>query len=171
MDRSNFISNNLKNIYWITAITIWIGCYENAAVAKLLPAVDGSNAVKVTLSAKKPISTPVEVVCDQLEALNHEDLTAAIDAIHPSSPGFQQTKEWTEKFFDIYNLRYTFQKITLVSETVDTAKVQFSQTTKKVSGQTFRNNRIDGVHVLKKYNGKWKIYETQVIKIEFLDDG
>jgi hypothetical protein len=171
MNRSNFINKNLKNIYWITAITIWIGCYENVAVANFSPTVDYPNVVEVTLLANKPIATPVEVVRNQLEALNNEDLTTAIDAIHPSSPGFQQTKEWTEKFFDIYDLRYTLQKVTLESETLDTAKVQFSQITKNISDQTFRNNRIDGVHVLKKYDGEWKIYETKVIKIEFLDNG
>jgi hypothetical protein len=162
------MNNKLRNIYWTAAITIWIGCYCNAAVAEFIPAVDDSNALKVTLYA--PMATPVEVVSTQLEALNLEDLNAAIDAIHPSSPDLPQTKDWTEKLFKIYDLRYTLEKNTLESETENTAKVRFSQTTEKISGPVFRNNHIDGVHVLKKYDGKWKIYETQIIKIEFLDE-
>jgi hypothetical protein len=162
------MNNKPRNIYWTAAITIWIGCYCNAAVAEFVPAVDDSTALKVTLYA--PTATPVEVVSAQLEALNFEDLNAATDAIHPSSPDFSQTKDWTEKLFKIYDIRYTLEKNTLESETENTAKVGFSQLTEKISGPAFRNNRIDGVHILKKYDGNWKIYETQIVKIEFLDE-
>jgi hypothetical protein len=163
------MNNNLGNISWTAAITILLGCSGNASVAKVLPAVDDSVAAKVILYAKKPIATPVAVVRAQSEALNREDMKAAADAIHPSSPGFQQTKDITAKLFSIYDLRYTLKNIKLESETADTAKVRFSQITKKISGPAFRNNRIDGIHILKKDDGRWKIYDTQTIKIEFLD--
>lgn len=169
MNRLNTMNHNFRNIYWIAAITIGTGCYCNVAVAKSLPAVDNPNAVKVTLYQKQPIITPVQVVHDQLDAMNREDLNAAINAVHPSSPGFQKTKSLTEELFNIYDLRYSLKETTLESENTDTAKVKFSQITNKISGPEFRNNFISGVHILKKYNGEWKIYDTQIIKIEFSD--
>jgi hypothetical protein len=164
------MNHNFRTIYWIVVITIGTGCYCNVAVAKILPAVDNSNAVKVGLYEKQPIITPVQVVRDQLEALNREDLSAAMDGLHPSSPVFQRTKDLTEELFNIYDLRYSLKEITLESENTDIAKVKFTQLTEKVSGQEFNNNLLTGVHILKKYNGEWKIYDTQVTKIEFLDE-
>jgi hypothetical protein len=169
VNRLNNMNHNFRNLYWIMATTISTGCYCNVAVAKILPAVNNQNTVKVTLYQNQPIIIPVQVVRDQLEAMNHEDFNAAINAIHPSSPGFEKTKDLTEELFKVYDLRYSLKEITLESENTDTAKVKFSQLTEKVSGQEFRNNLLTGVHILKKYNGEWKIYDTQIIKIEFLD--
>jgi hypothetical protein len=164
------MNHNFRNIYWIAAVTVGTGCYCNVAGAKSFPAVNNQNAVKVTLYQNQPIIIPVQVVRDQLEAMNREDLNAAIDPIHPLSPRFQMTKDLTEELFKIYDLRYSLKEITLESENTDTAKVKFSQLTEKVSGQEeFRNNLLTGVHILKKYNGEWKIYDIHIIKIEFLD--
>jgi hypothetical protein len=162
--------SHLKNIFSTATVTILLGCYGNPlAFAKVFPVMKEANGAKILLYAKEPISSPVAVVRSQLDALNREDLNAAMNALHPSSPGFQQTKAITAELFNIYDIRYTFKKITLESGTNDLAKVRFSQISKKIAGPQFRNNRIDGVHILKKYNGQWKIYDTQTIKIEFLN--
>ena len=42
------------------------------------------------------------------------------------------------------------------------ATLHVIQTTEKVSGPDFRNNRLDVVHTLKKHNGLWKVYSTKV---------
>jgi hypothetical protein len=49
------------------------------------------------------------------------------------------------------------------------AKVRFSQVTRKISGPEFRDNRVSGVHVLRKLNGEWKLFDTERIKVDYLE--
>ena len=141
----------LRNICLIAAIAFLVGCNKNSVE---------------TQASFDPI---LAVVRANADALNREDLSAAIALMHPDSPGLQQTKEMSEKLFQAYDLRYTVKDLAVESVTGDEAKVRFSQVTEKLSGPAFRNNRVDGIHILKKQNGEWKLYNTQVTKIEYLD--
>jgi hypothetical protein len=144
------------------------GSQQHLAMAKTT-SLSIETVKSMALYAKTPVSSPLTVVRAQVDALNRQNLNASMDGIHPSSPMFQSTKEFAEVIFKNYKLRFTLQKIALESMTADTAKVRFTQITKKISGPEFRNNRVIGVHTLKKYQGKWKIYDSKTIKIEYLD--
>lgn len=114
-------------------------------------------------------SDPLAVVRAQADALNRKDLAAAIAPIDPESPIFEPTKEMASKGFQTYDLRYTLKDLTLESMNGDEARVRFVQVTEKVSGPAFRDNRVAGVHALRKRNGEWKIFNTQITKVEYLD--
>jgi hypothetical protein len=109
------------------------------------------------------------VVRANLAGIDTENVEASMAEIHPDSPGYNQTKEIAKKLAQAYNLRATLQDVSVVSITPDEARVHFIQTSKKVSGPAYRNNRIEGIHTLKKYQGKWKMYGTETIKLEYLD--
>jgi uncharacterized membrane protein len=47
--------------------------------------------------------------------------------------------------------------------------VKYVQITKKVSGPAFRDNKVTGIHILKKSDGKWKIYNTEIKDVKYLD--
>lgn len=89
--------------------------------------------------------------------------------IDPESPDYAATKDMTEALFKKYDLHYALEKLEIQSVTGDEAKIHFIQITEKVAGPTFRNNRIDGIHILKKHSGVWKLYDTQLNKLEYLD--
>jgi hypothetical protein len=89
--------------------------------------------------------------------------------IDPEVPSFAATKAMIEDLFIKFKLHYTLEKLEVQSITEDEAKVHFIQRTEKVSGPAFRNNRIDGIHTLKKTNGAWKIFSTQLNKLDYLD--
>ncbi len=160
------MNKNLLQIYSIMTISLLSAGQNHFAMAKTasLPA----ETVKGTY-AKVPVLSPVAVVRAQVDALNRQNLNASMDGIHPSSPMFQSTKEFGEVIFKNYKLRFTLQNVALESISADTAKVRFTQMTKKISGPEFRNNRLVGIHTLKKYQGRWKIYDSKTIKIEYLD--
>ena len=116
-----------------------------------------------------PSEQVLAVVRAQVDALNRKDLPAVMAALDPQSAGFEQTRQMSAKIFQAYDLRYTLKEAAVESINGDEAKVRFVQTTEKISGPAFRNNRIEGVHTLKKRNGQWKIAGTEATKIEYLD--
>jgi hypothetical protein len=161
------MNKHLPQIYWIITIALLGGGQHQLAMAKTSLSIETSH--RMALVAKVPVSSPLTVIRTQLDALNRQNLNASMDGIHPSSPMFQSTKEFGEVIFKNYKLRFTLQNLALESITADTAKVRFTQITKKISGPEFRNNRLTGIHTLKKHQGKWKIYDSKTIKIEYLD--
>jgi hypothetical protein len=105
----------------------------------------------------------------QIKALNRRDATAALAIMHPAAPGLDRTRQTTEQVTATYDLLYMLQNLTLDSADANEAQVRFTQITRKVSGPEFRNNRVTGIHTLRKYQGAWKIYYTQVLTIDYLD--
>jgi hypothetical protein len=162
------MNKHLPQIYWITTIALLGGGQHQPAMAKTA-SLSIETSHRMALAAKVPVSSPLTVVRTQLDALNRQNLNASMESIHPSSPMFQPTKEFGEALFKNYKLRFTLQNLVLESITADTSKVRFTQITKKISGPEFRNNRLTGIHTLKKHQGKWKIYDSKTIKIEYLD--
>jgi len=119
-----------------------------------------------------------DAVRAQVKALNRRDAAGAIAMMHPEAPGLDRTRETTEKVTSTFDLLYMIQDLTLESADDNEAKVRFTQITQKVSGPrepekvdlVFHNNKVVGIHTLRKYQGAWRIYYTQVLKIDYLDD-
>jgi hypothetical protein len=167
-NRSNLMNKHLLQICGITTIALLSSGQHQLAMAQTA-SLSIETSPRMALAAKVSVSSPLTVVRTQLDALNRQNLNTSMDSIHPSSPMFQSTKEFGETLFKNYKLRFTLQNLVLESITADTAKVRFTQITRKISGPEFQNNRLTGVHTLKKHQGKWKIYDSKTIKIEYLD--
>ncbi len=135
----------------------------------LLTLVVLAGCSKAPAPAPSPSDQVLAVVRGQIDALNRKDLPAVMSALDPESPGFEQTKTMTAKVFQAYDLHYSFKDLAVESITGDEAHVRFSQVTEKVSGPAFRNNRVEGEHILKKRNGAWKISSTQASNVTYLD--
>jgi len=114
-------------------------------------------------------SDPVLVVRANVDALQRKDLAAVVATLDPEDPLFEQTKKITASGFKNYEFRYALEDVALESMSDDEARVRFVQVTKKVSGPAFRDNRVEGVHTLRKRNGEWKMFHTETTKIEYLD--
>ncbi len=115
----------------------------------------------------KPIFDAIRA---QVKALNRRDADGAIAMMHPEAPGLDRTRQTTREVTAAADLLYLIQDLTLESVDEREAKVRFTLITQKVSGPEFRNNRVAGIHTLRKYQGAWKVYYTQVLHIEYLDE-
>jgi hypothetical protein len=109
------------------------------------------------------------VINAQIKALNKRDAAGAMAVMHPEAPNLAAIRESTFQITAAADLLYVVQNMTLESTTDAEARVRFTQLTQKISGPEFRNNRVIGIHTLRKYQGAWRLYSTEVVKIEFLD--
>lgn len=89
--------------------------------------------------------------------------------IDPKSPGFELTKNAIAQSFSIYDLNYVMNKFDVATISGNTAIVTVDQTTTKIRGPQFRNNRMVLKHLFNKYNGKWKMFSSEIQKVEYLN--
>jgi len=112
---------------------------------------------------------PVSVVQENIKAMNDENLDKTMATIDEQSASYDQTKQVAQRLFDIYDLKYELDSLRVITKTDDEARVECIQTTTKVRGPAFRDNRIDFVHSLRKVDGIWKIYNSKVMKLDYLN--
>ena len=109
------------------------------------------------------------VVTLNLKALNEENIEAYMATIDPNSPGFEVTKNAIVQSFSIYDLNYVMNKFDMTTISDNTAIVTVDQTTTRIRGPQFRNNRMVLMHQFNKSNGEWKMFGSKVQKVEYLD--
>ncbi|MEG3849797.1 hypothetical protein QT971_20870 [Microcoleus sp. herbarium19] len=105
----------------------------------------------------------------QFKALNEENIEAYMATIDSNSPVFKPTRELTAQVFSNSDLKYVMNEFDVVNISSNTAKVRVVQTTTKIRAPQFRNNRMVLIHNFKKLNGTWKMFSTEVEKVEFLN--
>ena len=106
-----------------------------------------------------------------VDAMETRNIAGIMETIHPESPNYAATQQFIEELLANCTLRCTLENTKVLSVGQDEAQVSFIQTTEKVSSEMpFNDNRLEGIHLLKKHNGVWKIYSTQVTKSEILNN-
>lgn len=110
-----------------------------------------------------------DVIYKNIEAGNNEDVAAYISTMDQDNRNYERLEDMMNTIFRTYDLKYQVKDIKVIELKDNEAKVQFVQITKKVEGPTFRDNRIEGVHTLHKTEGQWKIYDTQITKMDYLN--
>ena len=136
--------------------------------AALLASCERENVVRVetTLPAWPPVEMALKA---QINAMNGEDLPAFMSYLHPDNVAFKSAESTTRQLFNDYELRTVLEKTEAVSLTEGEAKVKFTQLTQKLSGPEFRDNRVTGLHTLRKDHGVWKIFATEADGVVYLD--
>lgn len=125
--------------------------------------------ISVGCSSKKEFKTPEELINANAEYLTKEDFDASMSTVHPASPTYEATANMIKQIFERYDLEYKIENIKVLEQSDDEAKVEFTQVTKKIKGPDFKDNRITGIHTLKKDGGSWKVYSTEMVKVDFLN--
>ncbi len=121
-------------------------------------------------SSKKGYYTPESLIKANAEFMNKEDLEGVMSTIHPESPSYALTESMAKLIFDRYDLKYEVENIKILEENDNEAKVQFTQVTTKIKGPEFKNKRASGIHLLKMDGESWKIYSTEMTKIDPLNN-
>ena len=112
---------------------------------------------------------PKTIVYENIKAMENEDLDRVMATIDEESEAYAQTKKLARLLFEKYDLRYELDSVRVIGQTESEAKVECVQITRKVSGPDFRDNRIDIVHRLRSTDGIWRIYSSQVNRIDYLN--
>lgn len=98
----------------------------------------------------------------------NEDLSEYMATIDPSAPMRDQTQRVVAQLFSDYDLSYNLESIEIISESATQATVRVTQTTKKVSGPDFKDHCVITNNELRKNGGKWRIFISNIEKIEYL---
>ncbi len=105
--------------------------------------------------------TPEEVVRAHVEALNREDIDAAMSHVE-QGPNYEITRMTNEGIFKTYDIRYTVESVELYDRSRDEVKLRVTQTTVKHAGPIFVNNRMTAIWTLKSnWRGTWRIASTE----------
>lgn len=118
--------------------------------------------------SKREFKTPESVIYANAKYMTEENLSEVMNTIYSASPAISATENLVKELFRMYDLEYKIESAVIIEETDDEAKVRFIQSTTKISGPEFRNNRLTGIHELKKESGSWKIYNTVTEKVDYL---
>ncbi|MFD1851566.1 hypothetical protein [Oceanobacillus bengalensis] len=111
----------------------------------------------------------INVLEKNFETIMSQDEAGHMETIHSGSPSYEGTKDLFDQL-SLYTLDITLSDVTVEEKSEEEARIAYTQTTVKVDGPAYENNKVTGVHVLRPEDGEWKIYGTEVIEIIYLDE-
>ena len=106
------------------------------------------------------------LINENLAATQSEDKKAVLSTIHKDSPQRNSTIQGMDFVFQNYDMVYKLEKAEVIEVTDEEVKVYYMQTTMAKKGVGFQPARTTGIHILKKENGKWKIFKTEYLTNE-----
>ncbi len=106
-----------------------------------------------------------QVFTKHLRALNQENLNNYLATLDSRSPKYSAAKVATLKLFQDYDLKYELQSVDVISLGRQDAVVRLTATVKKIKGGEFTDSQMVTLNTIKKTNGQWRIYDTQVESI------
>jgi len=111
-----------------------------------------------------------EVIAANSVAVTEEDMSTAMNTVHPDSPLYKSTERALAQVFALdLDLENEFE-ITNVLSDKNTLRVDTIFSTRKVGGESpFWDNELTTVQVLKKHDDQWKIWGVEVLEIKSLD--
>lgn len=134
-----------------------------AAVISLLFSV-------IAAAQSDPREGPIrDLIKRHFEAIEKEEIDDFLLTIHPRSPQYNNTETLMRRIFEANDLSYEWRILKIDIKAEALAYVEIEQTTKRVSGRVFRNNYIRYRNELRKYDGKWKIFNTIFDEIKYLN--
>lgn len=110
----------------------------------------------------------LEVIERNLQAAEKEDFDAWIQTYHEQARSCKARGSEMLECFRVYDMKYALEQAKVLDKSDNEAKVYFIQLNRTVSGPDNNDKRITGIHIMKKSYGKWKIYDTEVKKIQEL---
>ncbi len=110
----------------------------------------------------------LEVIERNLQAAEKEDFEAWIQTYHEQARSCKARGSEMLECFRVYDMKYALEQAKVLDKSDNEAKVYFIQLNRTVSGPDNNDKKITGIHIMKKSYGKWKIYDTEVKKIQEL---
>jgi ketosteroid isomerase-like protein len=105
----------------------------------------------------------IAVIKENIAATQAKDKERVLKTLHKDCPQRKSTIQGMDYIFKNYDMVYNLEKAEVLEITGDEAKVYYEQTTRAEKGQNFQPMRSKGIHILKKENGKWKLFKTEYL--------
>jgi uncharacterized protein YchJ len=136
-------------------------------LAPLIIALALSGCQKITEADQQ---AALDCVRANLAALQKGDVAAVLATTHPKSQAYTWTPELVGAIIQKYKLAYELEEARIEKATTDGIHVHFVQVTRKVEGpDDFLDNRVEGVHLIKRDGKAWKIWFTKFLQTRTLD--
>ena len=110
----------------------------------------------------------LSVIEENLQAAEREDYDAWIQTYHEKARSCRARGSEMLECFRVYDMKYALEQAKVLEKSDEEAKVLFIQVNRTVRGPDKNDKKITGIHVMKKSYGKWKIYDTEINKIQEL---
>lgn len=110
----------------------------------------------------------LSVIEENLKAAEKEDYDAWIQTYHEKARSCRARGSEMLECFRVYDMKYALEQAKVLEKSDDEAKVLFIQVNRTVSGPDKNDKKVTGIHIMKKSYGRWKIYDTEIKKIQEL---
>ena len=104
-----------------------------------------------------------------IRALNREDLPAYLNTLDRRTDKFARSKQLAQELQRTYDLHYQIRNIDVIEMADSQMKLRVVQETRKLKGPAFKNNRMVAVHTFQRLVDGWKIANTEIERIEYLE--
>jgi len=108
----------------------------------------------------------IAVIRENIAATQAKDKERVLKTIHKDCPQLRSTIQGMNYVFANFDMVFDLQKIEVIELSGEDAKVYYMQTTRAIRGQGYPPTRSTGIHLMKKENGKWKIFKTEYLSSE-----
>ena len=108
----------------------------------------------------------IAVIKENIAATQAENKNRVLKTIHKDCPQLRSTIQGMDYVFANFDMVFDLEKIEVIELSGEDAKVYYMQTTRAIRGQGYPPTRATGIHLMKKENGKWKIFKTEYISSE-----
>jgi hypothetical protein len=110
----------------------------------------------------------LKVIEENLQAAEKEDFDAWLKTYHEQARSCKARGAEMLECFRVYDMKYALEQAKVLDKSEEEAKVLFIQVNRTVKGPDNKDEKITGVHIMRKSYGKWKIYDTEIKKIQEL---
>jgi hypothetical protein len=114
----------------------------------------------------KIASEIIGVVKENIAATQAEDKDRVMATIHKDCPQRRSTIQGMDYVFANFDMVFDIEKMEVIEISGEDAKVYYVQTTRSIRGAGFAPTRATGIHLMKKEDGKWKIFKTEYLSNE-----
>lgn len=110
-----------------------------------------------------------DIVMEHIKAFDNEDIETYMDTFHDQSPEKTiKARRYIEQLFSELDTKIEIEEVSVLRKSGTDAKIRATYITRRVSGAPFADNKIIMILTLRKTNGQWKIYRSEMEKIEYL---
>jgi len=108
-------------------------------------------------------------IIENLEAIRLGDVKEYMKYISSQAGAYEQTQQSITDIFEKFDLDVKVDQIQILQANNNEVKVLVQQTTNKLNGPEFKDNRTQIIHTLVKEDGIYKILNSNVVQMEAIE--
>lgn len=115
-----------------------------------------------------PEEAALAVLGENAAAIIARDLDRYLATLDESAPSYEATADTMRALLDSYTLHVVLEGAEVLEQSDDQIVIRLVQTTRKISGPDFADNKRTVSYTLRLVDDAWKIYDTEIVSTEYL---